>query len=57
VTAAPDAAEALGELARLAEMASALVAQADTMLGRELRGNECVFNAGRSHLSCAAAAG
>jgi hypothetical protein len=33
-----DAAEALGELARLAEMASALVAQADTMLGRELRG-------------------
>ena len=57
MTAAPDAAEALGELARLAEMASALVAQADTMLGRELRGNECVFNAGRSHLSCAAAAG
>lgn len=32
-----DAAEALGELARLAEMASALAGQADKVLGRELR--------------------
>lgn len=32
-----DAAEALGELARLAELAAELAAQADTMLGRELR--------------------
>ena len=32
-----DAAEALGELARLAELALALVTQADGMLGRELR--------------------
>jgi hypothetical protein len=32
-----DAAEALGELARLAELASALAGQADKVLGRELR--------------------